>query len=107
MVKEPARKAGEAPKEAKKSPDSPSATGSHESESPTKTSRYSHRIILTSKFEGFGYRFGFVYGVLMLFILAYPGQVGIKPINLNWGDGDPQKRGPVVVSRHPGSIKVR
>ena len=52
--------------------------------SPTKTG-YSQRIVLTT----------------------YPGQVGINPVPLQWGEADPLKRGPVVASRHPSSIKIR
>ncbi|KAG2187734.1 hypothetical protein INT44_005424 [Umbelopsis vinacea] len=51
----------------------------------TAKSLYSQRVILTT----------------------YPGQHGIHPVALNWGASDPQKRGPVVASRHPGSIKLR
>jgi len=46
---------------------------------------YNHRIILTT----------------------YPGQVGISPIPLLWGHGDPNIRGPIVASRNPGSLKLR
>lgn len=42
-----------------------------------------------------------------LYLLFYLLQVGIKPIPLNWDAKDPQKRGPVVASRHPNSIKIR
>lgn len=38
---------------------------------------------------------------------AYPGQVGVHPIPLNWGASDPETRGPVLASRHPNSIKAR
>lgn len=38
---------------------------------------------------------------------AYPGQVGIHPIPLNWGAPTADERGPVVASRHANSIKVR
>ncbi|PWN52500.1 hypothetical protein IE53DRAFT_326546 [Violaceomyces palustris] len=48
-------------------------------------STYSQRVILTT----------------------YPGQVGIKPLPLNWTASDPKLRGPIVASRHPNSIKVR
>ncbi|RKP13161.1 GTP cyclohydrolase N terminal-domain-containing protein [Piptocephalis cylindrospora] len=58
-----------------------SATSTHLSQSQ----QYSDRIILTT----------------------YPGQMGIKPIPLHWGVTDPLTRGPVVVSRHPSSIKRR
>lgn len=38
---------------------------------------------------------------------AYPGQSGIKPIPLRWGASTAEERGPVLSSRHPGSIKRR
>ncbi|RUS19662.1 GTP cyclohydrolase N terminal-domain-containing protein [Endogone sp. FLAS-F59071] len=50
-----------------------------------KTLLYDHRVILTT----------------------YPGQVGIKPVALNWGSSDPHVRGPIIASRHPSSIKIR
>ncbi|KAI8457708.1 GTP cyclohydrolase II [Phakopsora pachyrhizi] len=40
-------------------------------------------------------------------LTTYPGQTGIKPIHLDWGNHDPQARGPVVASRHPHSLKIR
>jgi hypothetical protein len=40
-------------------------------------------------------------------LTTYPGQTGIKPVDMDWGAEDPQKRGPVVASRHPDSIKQR
>ncbi|KAI9029287.1 GTP cyclohydrolase II [Hyaloraphidium curvatum] len=40
-------------------------------------------------------------------ITTYPGQVGIQPIPLQWYEADPIKRGPVVSSRHPTTLKVR
>ncbi|KAJ3203950.1 Uracil-regulated protein 1 [Clydaea vesicula] len=46
---------------------------------------YNHRIVLTT----------------------YPGQVGVSPIPMKWGSADPSIRGPIVVSRHPDSIKLR
>jgi len=39
--------------------------------------------------------------------IAYPGQVGIKPVPLVWGAGSAEERGPVLSSRHPDSIKKR
>ncbi|KAA1118492.1 hypothetical protein PGTUg99_007275 [Puccinia graminis f. sp. tritici] len=42
-----------------------------------------------------------------LILTTYPGQTGIIPIPLEWGADDPQKRGPVVASRHPQSLKLR
>ena len=56
--------------------------------SPSSSSQqqlYNHRIVLTT----------------------YPGQVGISPIPLNWGNPDPRIRGPIVASRIPTSMKVR
>ncbi len=46
---------------------------------------YNHRIVLTT----------------------YPGQLGSNPFPLNWGSMDPQTRGPIMVSRHPDSLKSR
>lgn len=40
-------------------------------------------------------------------LAAYPGQVGIHPIPLNWGAPTAAERGPVVASRHVNSLKVR
>ncbi|KNE99745.1 hypothetical protein PSTG_07032 [Puccinia striiformis f. sp. tritici PST-78] len=42
-----------------------------------------------------------------LILTTYPGQTGIHPIPMEWGASDPQKRGPVVASRHPLSLKIR
>lgn len=42
-----------------------------------------------------------------LVLTTYPGQTGIHPIPLEWGASDPQKRGPVVASRHPQSLRIR
>jgi hypothetical protein len=40
-------------------------------------------------------------------LTTYPGQVGIKPIVMNWGHPDPKFRGPIVCSRNASSIKKR
>src|SRR2546421_11572166 len=40
-------------------------------------------------------------------LTTYPGQSGIDPLPLEWGHPDPQKRGPVVVSRHSSTIRRR
>ncbi|KAH8924493.1 hypothetical protein BT69DRAFT_1312210 [Atractiella rhizophila] len=50
------------------------------------TSQYPSRVVLTS-------------------ILCYP--VGVEPIPLHWGHPDPLRRGPVIASRHPASIRIR
>ena len=42
-----------------------------------------------------------------IILTTYPGQSGIDPIQINWGQTDPWKRGPVVVSRNQGSIRRR
>lgn len=42
-----------------------------------------------------------------IILTTYPGQSGIDPVPLNWGEADPQKRGPVVVSRHSKTIRKR
>ncbi|KAI3635462.1 hypothetical protein MIR68_006100 [Amoeboaphelidium protococcarum] len=46
---------------------------------------YNHRIILTT----------------------YPGQLGMNPLPLQWGNIDPKIRGPVLCSRTPQSLKYR
>lgn len=40
-------------------------------------------------------------------LTTYPGQVGIRPLPLNWAASDAKQRGPIVASRHPNSIRVR
>ncbi|KAF9146820.1 Uracil-regulated protein 1 [Mortierella sp. GBA39] len=40
-------------------------------------------------------------------ITTYPGEKGVKPSKLNWGEATPQARGPIVVSRLANSINVR
>ncbi|GAA5907167.1 uncharacterized protein JCM6883_006166 [Sporobolomyces salmoneus] len=40
-------------------------------------------------------------------LTTYPGQVGIKPIPLNWGAETADTRGPIVASRQPNSLKIR
>jgi hypothetical protein len=42
-----------------------------------------------------------------IILTSYPGQSGVDPCPMEWGDKDPAKRGPVVVSRHPNTIKRR
>ncbi|KLJ06431.1 GTP cyclohydrolase II [Blastomyces silverae] len=42
-----------------------------------------------------------------IILTTYPGQSGINPIGMDWGNPDPIKRGPVVVSRHPDTVKKR
>ncbi|BFZ56170.1 Uracil-regulated protein 1 [Savitreella phatthalungensis] len=52
---------------------------------PQAESRFSKRIVLTT----------------------YPGQATVKPIPLVWGEADPQKRGPVIVSRQANTLASR
>ena len=40
-------------------------------------------------------------------LTSYPGQAGVDPLPMEWGAKDPQKRGPVVVSRNPSTIRRR
>ncbi|KJZ71028.1 Uracil-regulated protein 1 [Hirsutella minnesotensis 3608] len=40
-------------------------------------------------------------------LTTYPKQIGIDPFALDWGNPDPQKRGPVVVSRSTTTIRRR
>lgn len=42
-----------------------------------------------------------------IILTTYPGQVGIDPINMDWGQQDPILRGPVVVSRSQSTVKRR
>lgn len=42
-----------------------------------------------------------------IILTTYPGQSGIDPIPLSWGDADPMKRGPVIVSRMQSTIRRR
>ncbi|EDN09746.1 hypothetical protein HCAG_06913 [Histoplasma mississippiense (nom. inval.)] len=46
-------------------------------------------------------------GASRIILTTYPGQSGINPIAVDWGNADPIKRGPVVVSRHPDTVKRR
>jgi GTP cyclohydrolase II len=46
---------------------------------------YDHRIVLTT----------------------YPGQHNIQPFPVRWGAADPNVRGPILVSRHPSSLRLR
>ena len=50
-----------------------------------KEQRFSRRIVLTT----------------------YPGQATVDPIPVNWGESDPVKRGPIIVSRQSGTIARR
>ncbi|KAI3659321.1 hypothetical protein MP638_003195 [Amoeboaphelidium occidentale] len=70
--------------------DTTSSTKSNTSAAPSPKKNlnapmYNHRIILTT----------------------YPGQLGINPIPLIWGESDPKKRGPILASRIPDSLKMR
>ncbi|KAJ9662971.1 putative GTP cyclohydrolase [Coniosporium apollinis] len=42
-----------------------------------------------------------------IILTSYPGQSGVDPLPMDWGNKDPNLRGPVVVSRHPSTIKRR
>jgi len=42
-----------------------------------------------------------------IILTTYPGQSGIDPIIMNWGEKDPVKRGPVIVSRATGTVRRR
>jgi hypothetical protein len=42
-----------------------------------------------------------------IILTTYPGQSGIDPIRMDWGNVDPLKRGPVVVSRHHNTVRRR
>lgn len=45
--------------------------------------------------------------MLMDVCSTYPGQSGINPLPMDWGNADPQKRGPVVVTRSQTTIRRR
>jgi hypothetical protein len=38
---------------------------------------------------------------------TYPGQMGINPLPMDWGNEDPQRRGPVVVGRSASTLRRR
>ncbi|KAF5102634.1 hypothetical protein D0Z03_000379 [Geotrichum reessii] len=40
-------------------------------------------------------------------LTTYPGQVGVAPIAINWGEADPSLRGPIIVSRNAKTLKYR
>ncbi|KAF2423309.1 GTP cyclohydrolase II [Tothia fuscella] len=40
-------------------------------------------------------------------LTSHPGQAGVDPLPMDWGNKDPDKRGPVVVSRHRNTIRRR
>ena len=42
-----------------------------------------------------------------IILTTYPGQSGIDPLPMDWGNSDHHKRGPVVVSRSQSTIRRR
>jgi hypothetical protein len=42
-----------------------------------------------------------------IILTSYPNQSGVDPLPMQWGAKDPVVRGPVVVSRHPSTIRRR
>ncbi|EEP79205.1 hypothetical protein UREG_04051 [Uncinocarpus reesii 1704] len=42
-----------------------------------------------------------------IILTTYPGQSGIDPIPMDWGNKEPIRRGPVVVSRHQNTVRRR
>lgn len=42
-----------------------------------------------------------------IILTTYPGQSGISPFPMDWGNQDPQKRGPIVVGRAQSTIRRR
>lgn len=40
-------------------------------------------------------------------LTTYPGQSTVNPVELVWGEADPIKRGPVIVSRQASTISKR
>ncbi|VUC21868.1 unnamed protein product [Clonostachys rosea] len=65
--------------------DSGKTQRSSEAASPAQKSAFTSRIVLTT----------------------YPKQIGINPLPMDWGNPDPLKRGPVVVSRLANTIRKR
>ncbi|KAM0435045.1 hypothetical protein ACHAPT_003134 [Fusarium lateritium] len=51
-----------------------------------------------------GQRQGFTSRIILT---TYPKQIGIKPLPMDWGNSDPLKRGPIVVSRAASTIRRR
>ncbi|EFE43365.1 hypothetical protein TRV_01875 [Trichophyton verrucosum HKI 0517] len=46
-------------------------------------------------------------GTSRIILTTYPGQSGIDPIKMDWGNIDPKARGPVVVSRQYDTVRRR
>ncbi len=72
--------------------------------SPGQQTVFTSRIILTYE--------NFTTTNMIVFVNAkhtrtYPKQLGINPLPMDWGNFDPIKRGPVVVSRLPSTIRRR
>lgn len=42
-----------------------------------------------------------------IILTSYPGQAGVDPLPMDWGNKNPDLRGPVVVSRNPSTIRRR
>ncbi|KAI6766169.1 hypothetical protein HG530_007239 [Fusarium avenaceum] len=42
-----------------------------------------------------------------IILTTYPKQIGINPLPMDWGNSDPAKRGPIVVSRASSTIRRR
>lgn len=42
-----------------------------------------------------------------IILTSYPGQAGVDPLPMDWGNKNPDLRGPVVVSRNPHTIRRR
>ncbi|KAF2157944.1 hypothetical protein K461DRAFT_326101 [Myriangium duriaei CBS 260.36] len=42
-----------------------------------------------------------------IILTSYPGQAGVDPLPMSWGAPNANARGPVVVSRHPSTIRKR
>ncbi|KAF5658092.1 gtp cyclohydrolase ii [Fusarium heterosporum] len=42
-----------------------------------------------------------------IILTTYPKQIGINPLPMDWGNADPAKRGPIVVSRAASTIRRR
>ncbi|KAK2612935.1 hypothetical protein QQS21_001046 [Conoideocrella luteorostrata] len=58
----------------------------------------------TTPTPNLGSRSGFTSRIVLT---TYPKQIGIDPLAMDWGNPDPLKRGPVVVSRSSSTIRRR
>lgn len=85
--------------------DSASEQQTESSSPPAQKSGFTSRIILT--WVDFAPVTSIVAADTDPWCRTYPKQIGINPLPMNWGAGDPQARGPIVVSRSSSTIRRR